>query len=227
MGVVALFLLLVQQPVFDVASLKASSQTVGPDYNNKLAFEPNGIRARNATLRRLIAEAYGLQVNQIVGPVWLDRNEYDLEAKSARAVSAGMLQPLLAERFGLKVHHETREMRVFELTVDKGGPKMKPSENGMTAQRFADFLAVQLTIAMPDDPSRPGRATESPAPVIDKTGLTGTWDFNANIRPEVGSDSFVMWQAALKEQLGLKLESRRGAVPVLVVDSAERVPAGN
>lgn len=227
MGVVALFLLLAQQPVFDVASLRPSAQTVGPDYNNRIAFEPNGIRARNVTLRRLIAEGYGLQMNQVVGPVWLDRNEYDLETRSTGPVSARMLEPLLAERFGLKVHRETRQMRVFELTVDQGGPKMKPLETGMTAQRFADYLAVQLTIAMPDDPTRPGRATEAPAPVLDKTGLTGTWDFKANIRPEAGSDSFVIWQEILKDQFGLKLVSRRGAVPVLVVDSAERVPTGN
>jgi len=219
--------LLAQQPVFDVASVKPSAQTVGPDYNNRIAYEPNGVRARNATLKRLLAEAYGLQLNQIAGPAWLGRDEYDLEARSSGPADARMLRPLLAERFGVKVHPETREMRVFELTVDKGGPKMKPLDTGMTAQRFADFLAVQLTIAMPDDPSRPGRATEAPAPVLDKTGLTGTWDFKATIRPEVGSDSFVLWQEALKDQFGLKLVSRRGPVPVLVVDSAERVPTGN
>ena len=227
MGVVTLFLLLAQQPSFDVASVKASEQTAGPDYNNRIAYEPNGVRARNATLRRLIAEAYGLQLNQIAGPVWMDRNEYDLDARSAGPASARMLQPLLAERFGLKLHRETRAMRVFELTVDKGGPKIRPLDAGMTAQRFADFLAVQLTIVTTDDPTKPGRATEAPAPVLDKTGLTGTWDFKANIRPEAGSDSFVIWQEALREQLGLKLLSRREPVEVLVVDSAERTPTGN
>ena len=103
---------------------------VGPDANNQFTFTPAGITARNATLRRLIAEAYGLQLRQVIGPGWLDQSEYDIEAKAAGRVAgeerASMLQTVLSERFGLKQHRETRDLRVYELVVDKGGPKIHP-----------------------------------------------------------------------------------------------------
>lgn len=229
MGIAVLFLLFAQQATFDVASVKPSAELAGPDYNNKIEYSRNGIRARNATMRRLLADAYGLQMNQVAGPAWLDREEFDLDAKTSAAVDriAPLLQALLTERFALKTHRETRQGRVYELTIDKGGAKVKPLESGMTARRFADFLAVQLTIALPDDPGKPGRATESPAPVLDKTGLEGTYDFRANIRPEPGGDSFVMWQEILRDQFGLKLVSRKGDVEMLVVDAGNRMPSGN
>ncbi|MDE3198654.1 MAG: TIGR03435 family protein [Acidobacteriota bacterium] len=227
MGIAALLLLLAQQATFDVASLKPSPRAVGPDYNNRIVFQPNGIRARNVTPRRLIAEAYGLQLNQVIGPVWLDREEFDLEARTSGTQVARMLQTLLAERFGLKAHRETRRQQVYELVVDKDGPKLRPSETGMTARRFADLLAVQLTIVIPDDPTRPARATESPVPVLDRTGLTGTYDFRSGIGPEPGGDAFVLWQEALHDRFGLKLIRRKANVEVLVVDAANRIPSGN
>jgi uncharacterized protein (TIGR03435 family) len=150
-----------------------------------------------------------------------------------------MLRSLLSDRFGLKQHRETRELRMYELVVDRGGPKIRPSaqdkapksEPGMRfhgdLRRLADVIAIQLTIVMPDDPGRPGRAGGTPAPVLDKTGLSGTYDFSVDIRPEPGADMLTLWQRVLRDKLGLRLESRRGPVEVLVVDSAEKVPTGN
>ena len=93
---------------FDIASIRPSQRVVGSDYNNQLAYSPTGITARNVTLRRLIAEAYNLQLNQISGPDWLDRDEYDIEAKTSAAVSPKQMEPmsqkLLAERFKLREH---------------------------------------------------------------------------------------------------------------------------
>src|SRR3984885_9696032 len=110
-------------PAFDVASVKPSRRLVGPDYNNQLSYSPTGIIARNVTLKRLVAEAYQLQLNQVLGPSWLDKNEYDIEARSAgagtREQHALMLRSLLAERFRLVQHSETREMRVYELAIGK------------------------------------------------------------------------------------------------------------
>ncbi len=115
------------QRAFDVASVRPSERAVGPDYNNQLTYSPNGIIDRNATLKRLVAEAYRLQVNQILGPDWLDRNEYDIEAKSSedssREQKAVMLRALLAERFRLTTHSETREMRAYELLIGRSGPR--------------------------------------------------------------------------------------------------------
>ncbi len=115
---------------FEVASVKPSQQLAGPDANNRFAFRPAGITARNVTLRRLVAEAYRLQLNQVLGPSWLDQNEYDIEAKAdgpkTKEQLASMLQALLNERFKLAQHRETRTLRVYELVTDKGGPKNPP-----------------------------------------------------------------------------------------------------
>jgi uncharacterized protein (TIGR03435 family) len=142
-----------------------------------------------------------------------------------------MLRTLLAERFRLTQHRETKELRVYELVTDQGGPKVQAIKTGLhfhgDLRQFADFLAIQLAISVSDDPGRPGRASGPPVPVLDKTGLPGIYDFGVDIRPEPGSDMFTLWQRVLKDQMGLRLESRRGDVDVLVVDGAERVPTAN
>ncbi|HWD98344.1 MAG TPA: TIGR03435 family protein [Bryobacteraceae bacterium] len=229
--------------VFEVASVKPSARLAGPDYNNQLTISQSGITARNATLRRLVAEAYGLQVRQISGPGWLDQNEYDLEARTGEPVERKeldlMLRALLADRFQLRQHHEQREMRVYELVVDKGGPKIQPAKNGETPRsgsgfhfrgslrQFADLLAVQLSIPISDDPAQPARAGGPMVPLLDKTGLTGIYDISADLKPETGLDSFSLWQRILREQLGLRMESRRERVETLVVDEAAKMPAAN
>lgn len=90
--------------------------------------------ARNATLRHLKSEAYRLQVRQVVGPGWLDQNEYDLEARTGgqtdRAQMDLMLRTLLSERFNLRQHREMREMRKYELLADKGGIKIPQMKSG-------------------------------------------------------------------------------------------------
>jgi len=230
-------------PAFDVASVRPSQHIVGPDYNNQLTYSPNGIVARNATLKRLLAEAWRLQVNQIVGPEWLDRNEYDIQANSAAASSieqkALMLRSLLAERFNLTTHSETREMRAYELTIGKSGPKIQPmstEEKGSAhsgfhfhgdLRQFADLLAVQLSIPAAVNPNEPVKAGGPPIPVLDKTGLPGIYDFSVDMHPELGTDGFTLWQRALEDQLGLRLENRKGNVEVLVVDSASKIPTEN
>jgi uncharacterized protein (TIGR03435 family) len=230
-------------PAFDVASVKPSQHQVGPDYNNQLTWSPAGLTARNATLQRLVAEAWHLQLKQVSGPPWIDRNEYDIEAKAAGPATsqqmAAMLQSLLATRFNLKQHTETRDMRVYELVTDKSGPKIHPIDskhppetpNGFHFQgdlrQFADLLAIQLSIPAPINPAEPARASTSPIPVIDKTGLAGIFDFSVDIRPELGTDMFATWQRALQDQLGLKIEGRKEGLPIMVVDEADKIPTAN
>jgi uncharacterized protein (TIGR03435 family) len=232
-----------QKASFEVASVKVNHRTVGLDYNNQLTISASRFVGRNVTLRRLIAEAYGVQLNQVAGPRWFDENEYDLDASAGSEVSQdrmrSMLQTLLAERFHLREHTEQRAMRAYELVVDKGGPKIAPAMNGVVAatnggfhfhggmRQLADLIAVQLTISAPTDPTRPATAVGPPAPVLDKTGLDGVYDFAVDIRAEPGGDIFTLWQRFAQERLGLKLESRRGLVPVVVVESAERTPEAN
>jgi uncharacterized protein (TIGR03435 family) len=230
-------------PVFDVASVRPSQHSVGPDYNNQITYSPTGITARNVTLKRLIAEAYRLQMNQIFGPAWIDRNEYDIEARTAGVVSreqmAPMLQSLLAERFNLKNHGETREIGVYELMTGKSGARVRPVNAGETAgaqvglhfhgdmRQFADLIAVQLAIPAISNPSEPARASGPPIPVVDKTGLEGTFDFGVDIHPEMGTDMFTAWERFLEDQLGLRMENHKGNVEVLVVDDAAKIPTEN
>ena len=228
--------------VFDVASVKRSPRPVGPDYNNKITYTPAGITARNATLRRLAAEAWRVQLNQVIGPNWLDEVEDDLDGRSDHPASAEetdlRLRALLIDRFHLQQHPESREMRVYELTTAKTGAKIHPVNEGDAAdatggfhfrgrmRQFADFLTVQFSIPAVNDPSQPSRAGGPRIPVLDKTGLSGTYDFNADIRPEPGTDSFTLWKRKLPD-LGLAIESRKGPVDVIVIDSADRNPSAN
>jgi uncharacterized protein (TIGR03435 family) len=231
------------KPAFDVASVKPSQHVVGPDYNNQLTYSPTGITGKNVTLQRLVAEAYHLQRNQVLGPSWLDKNEYDIEAKATgfdtREQMALMLRSLVAERFKLIQHSEMLEMRVYELVIGKSGPKIRPMSDGKTAtaragfhfqgdlRQFADLLSVQLSIPASDNPREPARATTSPISVLDKTGLPGIFDFSVDIRPELGTDMFTSWQRVLEDQLGLRIQSRKENVAVLVVDEAARIPTEN
>jgi len=230
-------------PAFEVASVKQCLHTVGPDYNNQLTYSPNGLTARNVTLKRLVAEAYGLQLNQVSGPGWLDQNEYDIDARTAgantREQMAGMLRSLLAGRFNLVEHSEVREMRVYELIVDKSGPKIHPLKDGESStiqsgfhfhgdmREFADLLTVQFSIPAANNPSEPARAGGPQIPVVNKTGLAGTFDFSVDMRPELGTDAFTLWQRALQSQLGLSIESRKESLAILVVDSAAKIPTEN
>lgn len=229
-------------PAFEVASVKSSQRRVGADYNNQFIVSPSGISARNATLRRLVSEAYRLQVRQVLGPSWLDQNEYDIEARTSDQTSQEqldlMLRALLTARFNLRQHSETRVMRVYDLLAD-GSAKLHRMESGDTAKpgagfhfhgdmrRFADFLAVQLSIPILDDPAQPGRAGGPAIPVLDRTELLGVYDLTIDVKPEVGTDSFSRWQRALRDQLGLRIESRRGPLEVVIVDEAARIPTAN
>jgi len=230
-------------PAFDVASVKQCQHIVGLDYNNRLTYSPNGLTARNITLKRLIAEAYRLQLSQVSGPKWIDQNEYDIDARSAGAATreqmALMLRGLLAARFDLKQHSELREMRVYDLIVGKSGVKIHPMNDGETAaahaeshfhgdmRNFADFLAVMFTMPAASSPSEPVIAGGPQIPVLDKTGLTGIFDFSVDMRPELGTDGFTSWQRVLQNQLGLSIESRKEGLSILVVDSAARIPTEN
>jgi uncharacterized protein (TIGR03435 family) len=232
---------------FAVASVKPSGKILGKDRPpSRLAFQPDGVRGRNLTLKDLILEAYELRPHQVIGgPGWLDTSEYDIEARSdgpaTREEFRRMLQTLITERFHLGFQRDTRQMNVYALIVDKGGPKIHPlpdsSEKRLVVfpafrgdlQDLADLIGVQLSIPTPGpaaDPTRPSIAAGPPAPVVDFTGLHGTYELNLDIKSEA-MDMFTSWQRFLQEHCGLKLESRKAQVPVLVVDKAERIPANN
>jgi uncharacterized protein (TIGR03435 family) len=230
-------------PSFEVASVHPSRNTVGPDYNNQITYTPTAFICRNGTLRRLIAEAWHVQMNQVIGPGWINENEYDIEARTPEGTSREetdlMLQSLLGERFQLRQHSETRSMRAYELSIGEGESRIHPVQDGQTTaarpgfhfrgdmHQFADLLAIQFSIPAANDPSVPVKAGGPPILVLDKTGLQGIYEFSVELRPELHTDAFTAWKRALEDQLGLKIESRKGDVPVVVVDQAAKIPTEN
>lgn len=186
----------------------------------------------------MILAAYHLDRYQVTGgPGWMDEDEFDIDARANGNASPDqirlMLQSLLADRFKLVTRTEQKEMRRYDLVVDRGGPKIHPAKEGDARGRFhgdlrqfANLLSIQLSIPAAVDPTRPMMASGPGVPVVDKTGLAGVYDINTWAQPELGGDSFVAWQRVLQDQLGLKLESKKGPAEILVVVGAARA-SGN
>ena len=248
---------------FEAASIKVRTAPGGA-----LASSPDRYTHTNGSLRDLIEEAYHLQRYEIVGgPAWLTGSvRFDVIAKASFIPSPEqmrvMVQHLLAERFMLQVHRETREMPVYVLrlarTDGRLGTKLKRTTVDCTAikaDRARTGERAPLPLRPDDQPECASfqRAMPGPSgitlryqasgltigeltawlspyvsrPVIDRTGLIGDFDLDLAFSPgEVAlagapADGPVVVFTALQEQLGLKLESAREPVEVLVVDSAQ------
>jgi uncharacterized protein (TIGR03435 family) len=232
---------------FEAASIKPSM----PGSGNHLArFLPGGkYTAENVSAKGLIMMAFHLQDYQLSGgPSWLDTDTYDVNARpekpATNAETRRMLRTLLADRFHLVHHYDQKEMAIYAMLVTKSGPKLQPAQGdregdgdfragaghlrgqGASVQEFADMLTIIR-----------GK------PIIDRTGLPGKFDWKLEWTPDQfrrggpnenagAAQPHEGWQSidpdgpdfftALESQTGLKLESRKGLVQILVVDHAER-----
>lgn len=226
---------------YEVSSIKLNNSGSG---NSSGDFGPR-LRATNYTLKSLVLLAYRIPEFQLMGgPDWLGTLRFDIEAKTADGVqlhdpeqNLSLIRSLLEDRFQLKVHRETREGAVFNLVVVKNGSKLAPAvDNG--APRSGGMRGGPDTAEMTGTGNSIedliGRlAPQVGRPVIDKTNLTGKFDFKMtfNPRPLVSADSSKQSAVpdiftAIQEQLGLKLESAKGPVEVLVIDSVQK-PSDN
>jgi bla regulator protein blaR1 len=243
---------------FEVASIKRNPSG---DMRASIQALPGGYRAVNAPLRLLIRDAYALQGFQLVGgPSWLDSERFDILAKAEGSPTPDqerlMLRALLAERFALSVHNETRELPLYAMVMARADGKLGPQ----LRRTDADCAAAYTWQGTGPPPSRdgpcgsagPGRvggmrfrgvtldafakflATPAQRPVIDRTGLTGLFDIELELTAELGPPppppgmpdrvdrAFAPSMfTALQEQLGLKLDSRRGPIDVIVIDRVE------
>jgi uncharacterized protein (TIGR03435 family) len=229
-------------PAFDVASVKHAdsaggegrggrSGSGGPGRPGPPVSIPDASRVSgyHATLAELIQFAYGIHSHQLVGPEWLHRERFDIEAKSAGPATAEqlrqMLQRLLAERFQMTLHRETRILPVYEMTVAKGGPKMpeaKPGEKAGDSQEIpggCPCLKLMATTEMFAEVVETVAQLEMP--IVDKTGLSAKYRFGMHFEP--GQDII----APLEENFGLKLQAKKDPVEVLVIDHAEKSPTEN
>ncbi|MGB9030045.1 MAG: M56 family metallopeptidase [Acidobacteriaceae bacterium] len=248
---------------FEVATVKPSS---GQEPNRGTITSPGRFRAENVSVKDVIMFAYDIRSgSQISGyPDWVNSIEYDIEAKADETTTAAldklppdqrgrqvklMVQALLADRFHLRVSYQTREIPVYALVIAKGGPKLMKStgplslagggtRSGIMESKSGEVHGINSSLdefaaAAPDLMPEIGDRV-----VVNKTGLTGNYDWTLRWTPEAtsgvnggtlpppGSDDFApSLFTALEEQLGMKLESQKGSVETLVVDSIDRPTA--
>jgi uncharacterized protein (TIGR03435 family) len=250
---------------FETASIKPNKSGFT---TFRSGFTADGYRAEDLSVKYFIQVAYGVQDYRISGASdSLDAERYDIEAKMDPSVADAlskltpsqlelarqqMLQSLLAERFNLKIHRESKEGPVYFLTIGKNGPKLQEAKTGNTPSMLnADGTPARYRIVI-----GPGNTTyaysttmksladfltrQLSRPVLDKTGLTGSYDFaldwvadapqtsspdspNGVTLPGIPGASLF---TALQQQLGLKLEPGKSPIEIIVIDHVEK-PSGN
>jgi uncharacterized protein (TIGR03435 family) len=221
-----------QQPVnveFEVVSIKPADP-VSPAH---MAHQtPGGFRGRNLRLFELIMSAWHLNRDQLIGgPSWLETAGWDIDARFPEGASPTqapqMMQAMLADRFRLVAHRETRTLPVYVLTVAKGGVKLHQGDGrgGMSAgPRLIRYGAGTMGELAGQLASYLGRN------VIDRTGITGQYAINLSFAPvdpgapvgDAAQDFAPSIFQALQDKAGLNLESTKGPVEVLVIDHAEK-----
>ncbi|MBZ5631925.1 MAG: TIGR03435 family protein [Acidobacteriia bacterium] len=263
----------VARPKFEVASIKPS-QEPGPMTVRPL---PGRLTA-NATVKLLMQNAYTVHLFQILGgPDWINSERYEIEAKAAGNISRDqmflMLESLLADRFQLKIHRETRDLPVYTLVAARSGLKLPPPKDGGCVSLVPDGTVPPEVVRGRMTPPGPGQPPLSPCggfrtrlentgarmrggqitmpefarelsivlarTVIDKTGFTGLFDLQLDFLPDETTpalpapppgapldSSSPSILTAIQEQLGLRLESAKGPVEVIIVDHIER-PSAN
>jgi uncharacterized protein (TIGR03435 family) len=223
-------------PAFEVATVKPAPPPGPNGINSSMNVSPGRLTCTNVTLKKLIVRGYSLKDYQVTGPDWINTELYSILA-SMPADTTGddlleMVQGLLTERFQMVTHREMKEMPVYELVVGKAGSKLKAVEYGRGSTSLSPGKLVGQGIPVRNLVEQLSRLLNRP--VLDKTGLTGAFDFSLEFAPEgKGADAAgdlpvsPSLFTAVQEQLGLKLESRKAPVEILVVDKAERVPLGN
>jgi uncharacterized protein (TIGR03435 family) len=234
---------------FDVASIRLSGpQSVRGSEGGPGTSDPGRYRFASATLMDLLAQAYAVDYSQLSSKTPLDRDRYDLiatiPAGATKEQFRVMLQNLLADRFRMKVHKETRDFPAYELVVAKGGAKLSASRPDSPDR---PSLTTEFTLVNGQSLART-RARKMPlaaierllrvatgAPVIDRTGLTGLYDFTLEHAQAGGRLSETAPDApvapsiftAVQQQFGLQLVSKKLPFDVIVVDSFDRVPSEN
>jgi uncharacterized protein (TIGR03435 family) len=232
------------QSNFEVASIRPSAP--GARGGNGIEITPGGrFSAVNVSLRALLKNAYGIRDFQVAQPPeWFDSQRYDVVAKAEGDVPADrmklMLQNLLADRFQLKVHREPKEVQAYVLAIGKNGPKIQPAasdETGRVSRKGLGVIAgskasiAQLAEALSDVALNGHYILDRP--VLDRTGLSGVYDFVLTWTPEPGQFSPGSTPdlsgpslfTAVQEQLGLKLEIQKAQVEILVIDHVEKASA--
>jgi uncharacterized protein (TIGR03435 family) len=219
-------------PAFDVASVKLSKSE--PNSGSGVTTDKGRVTARNVTLKRCMRAAYDVPEPQILGgPKWIEDDRYDIDAKATGPAGdqelMAMLQSLLAERFKLVFHRETKALSGYALIVAKTGLTAKPSAPDAPSRSTSSRGSIDAEgCTMAQLAMKLSEALH--LPVADLTAVKGAFDFQITWTPEdlqakpsaAPAVPGVSLFAALEEQLGLKLEARKVPTLVLVIDSADK-----
>ncbi len=209
---------------------KSSSSSGGMNYG------PGRLALTNSTLANLVTWAYGVKDYQILSaPSWFRSDRYDVNAKARGAPDLAhlklLLQALLADRFHLTLHKETRQLPVFTLNLGERGIRMKrgqistdtPQITGWSNSTHKELTGHNATMTVLIQTL----AWDLDRPIFDKTGLRGSYDFKLEWSPVEDDPAGISLFTAIKEQLGLRLDSAKGPVDILLIDHADRVPTDN
>ena len=227
---------------FEVASVKPAPPPEGA-FSVRMSGgpgtpDPGLFTCENFALSNLVTIAYGLNSDQLSGPHWMDDTKFNLSAKvrdgATREQFNQMLQNLLVERFNLKVHFEKREAQQQVLVVAKNGAKLKPSPEVPDPSPPSMSLIADggQTVLRATETSMVGLAGQLSGllhqRVTDATGMSQNYDFTMRWAQDASAaDGGSPLLEALQKQLGLKLESKKGMVDVLVIDHIEKTPTEN
>jgi uncharacterized protein (TIGR03435 family) len=227
------------QPAFEVASIKPAQPQAPGRVSTRMSTDAGRLTYTDVSLSDLIGKAYRVQHNQISGPAWLDTERFDIAAKIPAGVAMDripeMLQSLLANRFNVRLHRETRELPEYKLVQGKTARQLQKAESsgglnigfGPGRAHASGKVTMEWLAAFLSD--RLGR------PVLDRTQLDGAyvialeWVPDSTEVPDAatpGADGPSLF-VALQEQLGLKLAAAKGSVEILVIDQAGKVPTEN
>lgn len=235
-------------PSFEVADVKVNKSG---EARMAVDFLPGGkLSMRNVPMRVMVAMAYTVRPDAVTGgPDWLESDRFDIVAKALQTTSPDdlrlMLRTLLAERFALAVHTGQKPGPAYGLVLGKTGSKLQPSEAALlTDQRCGPgegeagqkhVVCRHITMTMLADQLQEFAPRDIAVPVVDQTGLSGAYNFKLDWTPAVRAAAGASLDApagptlfdAVETQLGLKLESKKLPLPVIVIDRVERVPTDN
>jgi len=237
-------------PAFEVASVKPAGANERNGIS-LFAYPGGRITVTNFTLKQLVEHAYGVETYQIMGaPEWMNVDRFDIEARPAADSPASrdrppspksppstlvlqMLQTLLEDRFHLKVHRESKEATVLALAVAKGGHKLTPTKKPdarpfIGTHRTGAVERPAITIILSGENAPISLLTTDLSryfkrPVLDQTGLKESYDFRVEYAAGDDPAQGPSIQAALQEQLGLKIETSKGQSETLVIDHVEKL----
>jgi uncharacterized protein (TIGR03435 family) len=235
-------------PSFEVATIKPTA--LDAKAGRYITMQgTNRLIAKYYTLKLMIAAAYDLSPKVISGgPGWIDSDHYDIvaltpgDARPSRPEQMAMLRNLLTDRFKLTFHREQKDFSIYELEVAGSGPKLKESTAPANAPAELISTVFPQRMHLPARNATMGDFTSLlqrallDRPVIDKTGLSGRFDFDLDWAPDetqFGGEVPVAsadapsppFFTAIEQQLGLKLEATKGPVQALVIDNAQQPTA--